>query len=55
MALGMMLPGMIAGWLQDLLGYKHYFVWVMICILPTYLAVALLKIDPKFGVRKKEP
>jgi len=54
MALGMMLPGMIAGWLQDLLGYKHYFVWVMICILPTYLAVALLKIDPKFGVRKKE-
>jgi PAT family beta-lactamase induction signal transducer AmpG len=54
MALGMMLPGMIAGWLQDLLGYKHYFVWVMICILPTYLAVALLHVDPKFGVRKKE-
>lgn len=53
MALGMMLPGMIAGWLQDLLGYKHYFVWVMICILPTYLAVALLHVDPKFGVRDK--
>ncbi len=54
MALGMMLPGMIAGWLQDLLGYRHYFVWVMICILPTYLAVALLNVDSKFGVRKKE-
>jgi PAT family beta-lactamase induction signal transducer AmpG len=54
MALGMMLPGMIAGWLQDLLGYQHYFIWVMICILPTYLAVALLNIDPKFGVRKKD-
>ncbi|MBB3187467.1 PAT family beta-lactamase induction signal transducer AmpG [Microbacter margulisiae] len=54
MALGMMLPGMIAGWLQELLGYKHYFVWVMICILPTYLAVGLLKIDPLFGVRQKE-
>jgi PAT family beta-lactamase induction signal transducer AmpG len=51
MALGMMLPGMIAGWMQELLGYKHYFVFIMICVIPTYIAVALLKIDPKFGVR----
>jgi len=31
MALGMMLPGMFAGWLQELLGYNHFFIWVMIC------------------------
>ena len=34
MALGMMLPGMIAGWLQDMIGYKQFFIWVMICTLP---------------------
>ena len=49
MALGMMLPGMIAGWLQDMIGYKQFFIWVMICTLPAYLSVAFLKVDPKFG------
>jgi len=54
MALGMMLPGMIAGWLQEQLGYQHYFFAVMLAIIPCYLTVALLKIDPKFGMKKKE-
>ena len=49
MASGMMLPGMIAGWLQDMIGYKQFFIWVMICTLPAYLSVAFLKVDPKFG------
>ena len=49
MALGMMLPGMISGWLQDLIGYRHFFIWVMLCTLPAYFSVALLKINPKFG------
>lgn len=44
MALGMMLPGLFAGWLQELLGYAHFFIWVMIsCLLPI-IAVSLLKI-----------
>jgi PAT family beta-lactamase induction signal transducer AmpG len=51
MALGMMLPGMIAGWLQELLGYQHYFIAVMLAIIPCYLIVSLLKIDPKFGMK----
>jgi PAT family beta-lactamase induction signal transducer AmpG len=54
MALGMMLPGLIAGWLQEQLGYQHYFFAVMLAIIPCYLTVALLKIDPKFGMKKKE-
>jgi hypothetical protein len=29
MALGMMLPGMIAGWLQESLGYQLFFIWIM--------------------------
>ena len=34
MALGMMLPGMPAGWIQELLGYTWFFVWVCVCTLP---------------------
>lgn len=52
MALGMMLPGMIAGELQELLGYTNFFIWVCICTLPGILLAKCLKIDPTFG--KKE-
>jgi PAT family beta-lactamase induction signal transducer AmpG len=53
MALGMMLPGMVAGWLQELLGYNRFFIWVMICCVIPVLAVAFLKIDPDYGKTKK--
>ena len=49
MALGMMLPGMAAGWLQETLGYTNFFIWIMICCLATFLVTARLKIDPSFG------
>lgn len=49
MALGMMLPGMIAGWMQETLGYQLFFIWIMICTLATFGVTALLKIDPEFG------
>lgn len=49
MALGMMLPGMIAGWLQEALGYRLFFIWIMACTLVTFAVTALLKIDPGFG------
>ncbi len=52
MALGMMLPGMISGWIQKNLGYQHFFIWVMIATIPAFLACAFVKIDPEFG--KKE-
>lgn len=49
MALGMMLPGMVAGKLQELMGYEHFFIWVMVCCVATFAVTALLKIDPEFG------
>ena len=52
MALGMMIPGMVSGWLQELIGYQHFFIWVMICTIPSFIVIPFLKIDPKFG--KKE-
>lgn len=52
MALGMMLPGMIAGWLQDLLGYNHFFIFVMICAIPTLAIIPFIKVDKNFGIKK---
>lgn len=49
MALGMMLPGMIAGWLQEAMGYRMFFIWIMACTAATFLVTSLLKIDDKFG------
>lgn len=49
MALGMMIPGMFAGWLQEQLGYNHFFIWVMICSIIPIIAVSLLKINPNYG------
>jgi PAT family beta-lactamase induction signal transducer AmpG len=40
MALGMMLPGMAAGWLQETLGYRAFFIWVCLATLPALAAVA---------------
>ena len=54
MALGMMLPGMIAGWLQEMMGYSMFFWWVCLCTLPGIFAACLVykKLDPEFGKRK---
>ncbi len=49
MALGMMLPGMWAGWLQDQLGYTGFFLWTCAATLPSFGAAALIRIDPAFG------
>ena len=53
MALGMMLPGMMAGWLQELFGYRHFFVWIMICAIPTLAVIPFLKIDKSYGKKTK--
>jgi PAT family beta-lactamase induction signal transducer AmpG len=51
MALGMMLPGMWAGWLQDQIGYLNFFIWACVATLPSFWAAWLLRIDPEFGKR----
>ena len=44
MALGMMLPGMAAGWIQTTLGsYLNFFIFVIICILPTMAIIPLVR------------
>lgn len=44
MALGMMLPGMISGYIQELIGYQHFFLWIMLCTIPSFIAVKYIKI-----------
>jgi MFS transporter, PAT family, beta-lactamase induction signal transducer AmpG len=51
MALGMMLPGMASGWLQEQLGYFNFFVWCCIATLPSFVAAALIRIEPDFGMK----
>ncbi len=55
MALGMMIPGMISGKMLELLGsYQHFFIYVILCSIPGIIAIKFLKIDPAFGLKKKE-
>jgi PAT family beta-lactamase induction signal transducer AmpG len=53
MALGMMLPAMFSGWLQEQLGYQNFFLWVMAATIPGFIVTALVKIDPEFGKKKE--
>ncbi len=45
MAMGMMLPGMAAGWLQELLGYQSFFIVVCLLCLVTVAVAAMIKLD----------
>ena len=49
MALGMMIPGMWAGWLQDQLGYTNFFIWACVATVPSFLAAAFVRIPEGFG------
>jgi len=52
MALGMMVPAMASGWLQEQMGYQNYFLWVMAATIPGFIVTGLVKIDPEFGKKK---
>ena len=49
MALGIMLPGMLSGKIQDHIGYTNFFIWVCLATIPSFVAMALIKVDPAFG------
>ncbi len=49
MALSMMIPGMYSGWLQEIIGYHNFFIWVLIATIPGFILLYFLPIDPEFG------
>jgi PAT family beta-lactamase induction signal transducer AmpG len=53
MALGMMLPGRWSGWLQEHLGYQHFFVWVILATIPSFLVALKIPLDAEFGKRNR--
>ncbi len=54
MALGMMLPGMISGWIQEIVGYENFFIWVVLCTIPGFIIIRFLKIEKTFGIKDKD-
>ena len=54
MALGMMIPGMPAGLIQETIGYSNFFIWVCVCTIPGIIAALMVRksITDDFG--KKE-
>ena len=54
MALSMMLPGLVAGALQEAVGYRMFFIIVIAACSMTFIVTSLLKIDPGFGKKMTE-
>ena len=52
MALGMMIPGMFSGAIQESFGYVSFFYWVMISTIPGLILIKFLSIDEKFGLNR---
>jgi len=49
MAVGMMIPAMASGWIQEMLGYKNFYFWILLTTIPGFIVAALVKIDPEYG------
>lgn len=52
MALGMMLPGLISGFMQEWLGYDGFFIWVVLAALPAFVLLRYLDYPADFGKAK---
>ena len=49
MAAGMMIPGQWSGWLQQQLGYPHFFIWVILATIPSFWVASRIPLTPEFG------
>ncbi|MFZ1525263.1 MAG: MFS transporter [Saprospiraceae bacterium] len=46
MNLGVMIPSMLSGYLSDLMGYKMFFIWVLIATIPAFLICWFIPLKP---------
>lgn len=49
MALGMMLPGMLSGYIQQYLGYGNFFIWVLLATIPGLILSRFLIFPKDYG------
>lgn len=54
MALGMMLPGMASGFIQEYLGYGNFFIWVFLATIPGLILSRFLIFPKDFGKKTEE-
>ncbi|PRZ22865.1 MFS transporter [Flavobacterium granuli] len=54
MALGMMLPGMVSGYIQEYLGYTNFFIWVFLATIPGLILSRFLVFPKEFGKKTEE-
>lgn len=54
MALGMMLPGMASGYIQEYLGYGNFFIWVFLATIPGIILSRFLIFPYDFGKKETE-
>jgi PAT family beta-lactamase induction signal transducer AmpG len=54
MALGMMIPGLWSGWLADHLGYRHFFTWVILATIPSFIVALWIPLESSFGRKQSE-
>jgi PAT family beta-lactamase induction signal transducer AmpG len=46
MNLGVMIPSMLSGYLSDMMGYKMFFIWVLIATIPAFLICWFIPLKP---------
>jgi len=54
MNLGFMIPSMMSGFLSDFLGYKIFFIWVLIATIPSFLATYFVPFGHADHTEQKE-
>jgi PAT family beta-lactamase induction signal transducer AmpG len=54
MTLGLILPGSLAGYPLEWLGYTGFFTWIMVATIPSFVVAAMVyaQLDPQFGRRE---
>ena len=53
MALGMMLPGMLSGYIEEYLGYGNFFIWVLCATIPGLILSRFLIFPSDFGKKSE--
>ncbi len=54
MNLGFMIPSMISGLLSDILGYKEFFIWVLIATIPAFIVTWLVPLRTAEDLKNDE-
>jgi PAT family beta-lactamase induction signal transducer AmpG len=54
MALGMMIPGMLSGFIQEYLGYGNFFIWVFLATIPGLILSRFLIFPDNFGKKSEQ-